>query len=74
MAPTNYRREKVEKFAEMLRVEKDFYVKKSQEYLPVPGNATVGNMKLWKENKVKADIYEEILTKLLHHFDLDQST
>ncbi|MET3212233.1 UNVERIFIED_CONTAM: hypothetical protein ABIC26_005255 [Paenibacillus sp. PvR008] len=72
MAPTNYRREKVEKFAETLRNRKDFYAKKSQEYLPVPGNTTVSSMKLWKENKVKSDIYDEILADLLRHFELDQ--
>lgn len=67
-----YRREKVEKFASLLVSRKVFYDQKAAEYLPDPENPRAGNMKLWQQNRVKADLYEEVLNEMLREFELDE--
>lgn len=72
MAGSMYRREKVEKFASLLDSRKQFYVQKAAEYLPDPANPSAGNMKLWQQNRIKADLYEEVLTEMQREFELDE--
>jgi hypothetical protein len=49
-----------------------FYDQKAAEYLPDPANPSAGNMKLWQQNRVKADLYEEVLNEMLREFELDE--
>lgn len=72
MAPTAYRRERLEKFASLLHSRKEFYSKKSKEYLANPDQPRSGNLKLWRENSIRSDIYDEILAELNREFELGE--
>lgn len=71
MVPVHYRRSKVEKFVELLISKRDFYGNKADYYKSVPSNRAVDTTRLWEENRIKSDIYDEILRELIHHFELD---
>lgn len=71
MAPTAYRRERVEKFALLLLGRKEFYSKKAKEYLADPNRPKAGNIKLWRENSIRADVYDEILAEIVREFEID---
>lgn len=73
MAPTAYRRERLEKFAALLQGRKEFYSNKSKEYLADPGRPRAGNMKLWRENSIRSDVYDEVLSELMREFELEES-
>lgn len=72
LAPTAYRRERLEKFAALLQGRKDFYSGKSKEYLADPDRPRAGNMKLWRENAIRSDVYDEILAELTREFELGE--
>lgn len=73
LASTAYRREKVEKFAGLLLGRKEFFSKKSKEYLADPDRPRAGNLKLWKENSIRSDVYDEILSELIREFELEET-
>jgi len=69
--PGAFRRVRVENFADLLRARKEFYANKASEYLPDPDRPGRGDMKLWKENRIKSDVYDEILAEIVREFDLE---
>ncbi|ALS09945.1 hypothetical protein ABE82_26380 (plasmid) [Paenibacillus peoriae] len=71
MVPVHYRRSKVEKFVELLISKRDFYGNKADYYKSIPGNSAVDTTRLWEENRMKSDIYDEILKELILHFELN---